>query len=278
MSGGGAGFELVTLRNGARAVRDRSSGEVMHPSVGPWAEANLLYVEQLGLRARLERPGPPLRVLDVGLGAGSNAAAAIEAARELGGARRRGLEVHSFERDLSALALALSDPDGFAHLQPLRDAASTLLERGQWRSGELSWTLHRGDVLELLPAAPEAELVFFDPFSPKANPELWTRAALSRVRERCGPDALLATYSAATPTRVSMLLAGFCVGVGAAVGTKQETTVAARRLEDLRAPLSGRWLERWERSTSRAPWGEPLTAELEQALREHLQFSPLSPR
>jgi hypothetical protein len=32
-------FELVTLRNGARAVRHLGHGEVMHPSIGPWQEA-----------------------------------------------------------------------------------------------------------------------------------------------------------------------------------------------------------------------------------------------
>src|SRR3954471_15974516 len=37
-------FELVTLKNGARAVRHLGHGEVMHPAGGPWAEANRLYV------------------------------------------------------------------------------------------------------------------------------------------------------------------------------------------------------------------------------------------
>lgn len=37
-------FELVTLRNGSRAVRHLGHGEVMHPSVGPWQEALRIYV------------------------------------------------------------------------------------------------------------------------------------------------------------------------------------------------------------------------------------------
>ena len=37
------------------------------------------------------------------------------------------------------------------------------------------------------------------------------------------------TYSAATPTRVTLLLAGFYVGSGVSTGMKGETTVAATR-------------------------------------------------
>ncbi|MFN7133800.1 MAG: methyltransferase, partial [Myxococcales bacterium] len=69
MSARDGDFELVTLANGARAVRQLSTGEVMHPAVGPWQEANLLYVEQPKLGERLSSPGGPLVLFDVGLGA-----------------------------------------------------------------------------------------------------------------------------------------------------------------------------------------------------------------
>ena len=62
-------FERVTLRNGATAVRHKGHGEIMHPSVGPWAEANALYVDQAGLPDALRVPGVPLVLMDVGLGA-----------------------------------------------------------------------------------------------------------------------------------------------------------------------------------------------------------------
>ena len=126
----------------------------------------------------------------------------------------------------------------------------------------------------------DLELVFFDPFSPRANPELWTPAILSAVRERCreeGQGALLATYSAATPTRVTLLLAGYFVGAGVSTGSKQETTVAATRREALLQPLGERWLARWERSSARGPHGAPLTGADESAVLGHPQFIGLSP-
>jgi hypothetical protein len=266
-------FELVTLRNGARAVRSLSLGEVMHPSVGPWREAQLLYVEQLGLAAALSRPGPPLCVYDVGLGAATNAVAALECARSLGAARQRELKVLSFERDLAPLRLALADPEGFPFLTPWAAAAAQLMGQGLSGGEGLAWRLYEGDALARLEEpAEQADLVYFDPFSPASNPAFWTLEAFARVRARCSPGALLATYSAATPTRVSMLLGGFFVGAGAAVGTKQETTVAAVEKEALQRPLDARWLDRWRRSSARAPHGAQLTAEHERAVLEHPQF------
>ncbi len=267
-------FELVTLRNGARAVRSLSLGEVMHPSVGPWREAQLLYVEQLGLEPALREAGAALCVYDVGLGAATNAVAALHCARSLGAQRARALTVLSFERDLAPLRLALADPAGFPFLVPFASAAAELMERGRYEEPGLSWRLYEGDALARLAEPAElADLVYFDPFSPASNPDFWTVQSFAAVRGRCAPGALLATYSAATPTRVSMLLGGFFVGAGAAVGTKQETTVAAVDRARLQRPLDGRWLERWRRSSARAPHGVELTAALEREVLQHPQFN-----
>jgi hypothetical protein len=278
-------FELVTLRNGSRAVRHTGHGEVMHPSVGPWLEAQRLYVEQGQLAERLQAPGAPepLVLLDVGLGAATNAVAALTCAAGLP-ARRRALEVYSFEVDLAPLRLALADPAGFPFLVPFREAAEGLMRDGAWEGEGLSWRLLLGDARgHLAPGRlPPAELVFFDPFSPASNPEMWTPATLAQVHACCRSEpaarALLTTYSAATPTRVSLLLAGFYVGAGLSTGTKGETTVAGLHPSALQAPLGARWLERWERSSARAPHGEPLTPALEAQLRTHPQWGPPGPR
>jgi tRNA U34 5-methylaminomethyl-2-thiouridine-forming methyltransferase MnmC len=269
-------FELVTLRNGARAVRHLGHGEVMHPSVGPWQEACALYVEQSRLADRLQVEGPPLHVWDVGLGAGTNAVAALTCARELGARQRRELRVVSFEIDLAPLRLALADARGFPFLQPFEDAGRALLNDRLWREGRSQWQVHLGDAAESWQRAWEpADLIFFDPFSPASNPTLWTPAAFELLRAHARSDGngcTLFTYSAATPTRVSLLLGGFYVGTGIATGMKKETTVAATVLELLEQPLDARWLSRWERSAAQAPHGTALTEEIQGAVRGHRQF------
>lgn len=272
-------FELITLRTGKRAVRHLGHGEVMHPSVGPWEEANRLYVDQVELERRLgEHHSGPLRILDVGLGAATNAVAVLTRARSV--SPRRQIELTSLEVDLAPLRLAHADPEGFPFLAPFTDAVEALSAHGQWEEEGIRWRLLLGDAEECLSeVAPDQELVLFDPFSPKSNPALWTPTFLARVRERCradGEGAVLATYSAATPTRVSLLMAGFFVGAGLSTGQKGETTIAATRLEALQAPLEQRWLARWERSTARAPHGAEWSEEVEAQVRAHPQFGGLT--
>jgi tRNA U34 5-methylaminomethyl-2-thiouridine-forming methyltransferase MnmC len=275
-------FELVTLRNGARAVRHTGHGEVMHPSIGPWQEARALYVEQSQLGEKLQQEGPPLCVWDVGLGAGTNAVAALTCARELGEHQRRALKVVSFEVDLAPLRLALADGEGFPFLQPFADAGRALTSAQRWSEGLLEWELRLGDAAARwraeasTPHADEcADLIFFDPFSPASNPNLWTPHAFALLRGHTredGDGCTLFTYSAATPTRVSLLLGGFFVGTGIATGMKKETTVAATRRELLREPLDERWLARWERSTAQAPHGGVIDERVRDAVRRHAQF------
>ena len=291
-------FERVTLRNGTRAIRELESGEVMHPSVGPWAEARALYVEQSRLADRLSAEGSePVVVWDVGLGGAANAAAALSCAAEVAatGRSRRPLELVSFERDLQPLALSLEDPEGFPFLVPFAEAARTLLRDGRWESiesgAQVRWTLHAGDVREawrglglgLNGDALKPEVVFFDPFSPETNTALWTPETFTELRalmREDGPGSLLLTYSASTRTRVSMLLGGLYVGVGMPIGGKRETTLAATRRELLEQPLDARWLERWRRSSARAPWGRDEAAgsssEEDARITAHPQFAHAS--
>ncbi|HET6436804.1 MAG TPA: tRNA guanosine(34) transglycosylase Tgt [Anaeromyxobacter sp.] len=267
-----ARFEVVRTSLGAAAVRDTLAGEVMHPVVGAAVESELLYVEQSRLRERLGATGGPLVVYDVGLGAGSNALAALRAARTApeGG---RELVVVSFERELGAAELAAS-PEGAAALG-LEAAAvaalAALLRDGEHAEPRIRWRLVRGDVLRTLPDEPaEAELVFWDPFSPRVDPGLWSVAAFRALRARCGPTATLFTYSTSTAVRAALLLAGFFVGTGDPIGAKGQTTAAAVTRSALTRPLGDRWLSRLERSSAPLPADAPPDA-LER-LRAHPQF------
>jgi len=265
-------FEIVLTSLGVPAVRDAVLGEVMHPVVGPAVESERLYVAQSRLRERLAEPGPPLVLFDVGLGAGSNALAALAAAEGTPGLARR-LEIVSFEADTAALALAASEAGaGQLGLAPSAvTAARALLAGGRFESPRAAWRLVPGDVSETLAReTARAEIVFWDPFSPKANPGLWTLAAFSALRARCGERGAVYTYSTATATRSALLLAGFFVGAGDPSGPKQETTAAATDPSLLARPLDGRWLARLARSS--APFPPDVPRDALERVRAHPQF------
>jgi queuine tRNA-ribosyltransferase len=105
----------------------------------------------------------------------------------------------------------------------------------------------------LLETTIRGHIIFWDPFSPKTNPELWTTSCFQMLKNRCHSSATIHTYSAATATRSALLLAGFVVGSGVATGAKAQTTTAALELENIAEPLGLRWLQRLQRSTAPLP-------------------------
>jgi len=233
--------EVVRTSGGALAIRSVEDGEVMHPGVGPLVEAEVLYVRQSRLGERLA--AGPVVLFDVGLGAGTNALAAWRTA-ERGTGR---LELVSFERDLGALELALAHADDFGFDGESAGAARALIEHGRHETARTLWRLERGEVLEALDRqAVRADVIFWDPFSPRVNPELWTAEAFARARARAAARGTLFTYSASTAVRVAMLAGGWAVGVGDAIGTKRQTTAAAVEAADLARPLPPSWLRRLE--------------------------------
>jgi queuine tRNA-ribosyltransferase len=260
--------DLVRTKTGALAVRSLEADEVMHPGVGPMIESEQLYVRQSRLRERLAQG--PVVVFDVGMGAGSNALAARRAAMDTPAAV---LDLISFERDLDALTMALTRPEAFGLQGEPGEAARALLTDGRHESARVRWQLRQGDLLQALAAERwRADIVFWDPFSPKANPDLWTVAAFTAIRRLAGPRCTLFTYSASTTVRLALLLAGWAVGVGDAIGEKSHTTAAAVAVNDLARPLDRAWLTRLHRPDVRLPSDAPADA-LQQAMAS-TQFCP----
>lgn len=254
-------WEVVTTRGGHRAMLDHAVGEVMHPGSGPAVEARRLYCEPARLAERLMQGGEgPLVLWDVGLGAGSNAVAAWRVSEALPASARR-LEIVSFEQSPEALALA-AQPENAADFGlegGAGEAARALLAHGRHATARTVWRLVEGALPGTLATEPggRSDVVFWDPFSPRANPELWTVAAFAALRCGCRAGATLHTYSGATATRSALLLAGYAVGLGGPAGTDRVATIAAVDAADLARPLDRRWLERLGRSSAPFPRDAP---------------------
>jgi queuine tRNA-ribosyltransferase len=266
-------YEVHRHPKGFASIRQRSSGEIMHSVSEPTEEAERLYIQQSGLAARLSSP-QPLTIWDVGLGAATNAMAAIRCWESVPDAAP--LRIISFERDLDPLRLALKNPERFRYLD--HPAPQLLLEQGRWESerARLRWELLEGDFQLLLETAPPPDLIFYDPFSSKTDGALWTPAIFSRLyRHSAERAAELYTYSASTAVRASLLAAGFHVAKGFPTGPKLETTVAfiPHKQDRKRDGLLGEeWLQRWGRSGAKFPGG--LNEESREAFAARIQSHP----
>ena len=278
-------YRLVRLANGATGIFSSLHGEMFHPAVGPEAEAETLYVNQLRLPERFQSAAEPLVIWDVGLGAAGNSLTALRALVNTPGQ----LCLESFDQTAEALRFALANPEAFPIHAQMRESLTNLGEAGtaRFQAGavEVTWRLHLGNFPTFMRgpevnALPKPHAVFWDPHSPARNPAMWTLPLFEAVFRVLDPMrmSVLATYSRSTMVRVAMLLAGFFVGVGRAVGAKEETTVAANHLDALTTPLDLAWLEKAARSGSAEPLRDdvyrqaPLAAETRDRLARHPQF------
>ncbi|TGN08119.1 tRNA guanosine(34) transglycosylase Tgt [Leptospira ilyithenensis] len=266
-------YEIIeNEEKGYWSVRQKSSGEVMHSVNSPVEEAKKLYIDQSNLRQRISSDSSdpeksaflyndetdPIVIWDVGLGAATNAMAALGCFEEL--ANPKPMRLISFESDLDPLRLALKNNGRFPHL--FHKAPKEVLEKSFWKSDSenFTWKLVLGDFATTFSREESPDVVFYDPFSFKTDSILWKPEFFSmlfsyfQTREK---TVSLYTYSAATGVRAALLSVGFWVGRGVGSGPKSETTIAYSKcpegIEEKEGLLGKEWLGRWERSDARYP-------------------------
>ena len=278
-------YRLKKMKNGAWCVHDTAYGETMHPGGGPWMEANRLYVDGGGLPALLARgaggrAAGRVVVFDVGLGAAANALAAVKCHQQRlrDGQAVLPMLLVSFENEPSGAEFAMENAAALEYPAGYEEVLDQLLERGGVElPGGLRWELRLGNFTQLVAEEPaRADLIFFDPFSPASNPEMWSLSSLEDLYRcrRPGAETRLVTYSSAFGVRAGLLAAGFFVGEGPRSGERGATTLATTAFSGLDDPLTPAWLARWRKNPQ--PW-PPLTPpeqrpKLRKALLEHPQW------
>jgi len=289
--GSNAGYKLVKLISGAYSVHSLAHRETFHPVIGPVAEAESLYVQQLRLPERLSASRGEFVIWDVGLGAAANVLAVLRATRQI----ETCVRVVSFDQTVNALRFALEHSEQLGYFEGYETAVRRLMANHRvtfWNSRQsVEWQLVLADFPSFArdvraEALPKPHAIFFDAYSPAKNAAMWTLplfADLFRLLDPQRPCAL-PTYSRSTMLRVTLLLAGFFVGSGQATGEKEETTIAANVLGLIEEPLDLRWLRRARNSTSAEPLPDahyrqaPLGSHTWEKLRKHAQFARLRER
>ena len=260
-------YEIIENEKGFWSVKQRSSGETMHSVSNPMVEAKELYIDQSNLSERLatsnhkeemNEGAEPFIIWDVGLGAATNAMAAIVCHESI--SNPRAMHLISFESDLDPLKLAIKNAGRFPHLY--HKAPRKLLERSIWQSdsGLITWNLIFGDFAVLFSSQKIPDLIFYDPFSFKTDSLLWKAEFFQRIFNHCKASektTTLYTYSASTAVRSALLHAGFWVGKGIGIGPKLDTTIAFSKAPESELEkknlLSSEWLSRREKSYARYP-------------------------
>src|ERR1700722_12983949 len=171
-------YQLVRLNNGICSVRSLTDDETFHPVIGPVAEAEALYVNQLRLRERLKNRSREFVIWDVGLGAAANALTVLRATREIA----CNIRLVSFDHTLEPLEFAMQHAVELGYFSGYENHLQEFIRKHcvEFQDGKQSvnWEFHLGDFPTLLtqPAVkkfPAPHAILFDAYSPAKNPAMW---------------------------------------------------------------------------------------------------------
>ena len=170
----------------------------------------------------------------------------------------------SFETDLSGIQFGIKNSDRFEfisrNLSRLQALVKMNLVSGSMGKNNFKWELKQGDFRESFEFFPPPDLIYYDLYSPKVAPELWSyktfRAIYSVLNSASSLNGspLLITYCSSTAVRTGMLLAGFCVGHGESTTQKKDTTLASLDKNKIARHLDKEWLNKWKRSSRALPF------------------------
>jgi tRNA U34 5-methylaminomethyl-2-thiouridine-forming methyltransferase MnmC len=198
--------KIVRTSDGSTTIQIPEWNEQYHSMHGAVQEAYHVFI-QAGLRQFSNRE---LRVLEVGFGTGLNALITLleapSLALEIGYSALETEPVTEGEWRQLSYGSDLEDPSA----QPFFEA----LHRAPW---EEPAEIRRGftlvkrltDVREFTPDPAPFDLIYFDAFGARVQPELWTLDIFRRMYSALGEGGLLLTYAAKGSVRRAMQSAGF---------------------------------------------------------------------
>jgi tRNA U34 5-methylaminomethyl-2-thiouridine-forming methyltransferase MnmC len=191
--------------------------EAYHSLTGAREEAFKKYAEPCKIKELAKKDH--IKILDVCFGLGYNSAAALEVAlKENPNCKITIIALENDEEILRQIDKITPQIDHYDIIKSLAKQEGEIKELKENNKTNVHIKLLLGDARVTVDLIKEEfDAVFFDPFSPKKCPELWTKEFFEKVNKLMKKDAILATYSCAGEVRRNMADAGFKVVDGPVV-------------------------------------------------------------
>ena len=231
--------KIIKTADGTETLFNEEYGEAYHSTkAGAYTESIHKFVKPCKIEELAKTKGY-INILDVGFGLGYNVAVAIE--RAIASNLSVKLNIVSIEKDKSVLdkikSIKIDDrvKDIYQRLltgETLKDkVGDKSFATYQVKDKNFNLTIIFGEGREIIKSLIKENIkfdaVFFDPFSPKANTEMWTVNLFKLIKKLITEEGILATYSASLAVRKGLIEAGFNIGLVEPVGRKSYSTVAS---------------------------------------------------
>jgi len=208
-------MKLVKTKDGSYTAFSEVAGEHYHTISGAIEEAFEKHVNALGIENGMQ-------ILDFCFGLGYNS---IAACKDHANLQIIGLEndikILEAMKDIEIPEILKTEFDSFRNIAESLDVTDNNNNRIQ---------ILLGDALLRIDELPDGifDRVFFDPFSPKKQPEMWSEKIFQKIYNKMKNGAKLSTYSCAKQVRHNMTSVGFKVIDGPIIGRRSPATIAVK--------------------------------------------------
>ncbi|MDB9882117.1 tRNA (5-methylaminomethyl-2-thiouridine)(34)-methyltransferase MnmD [Bacteroidia bacterium] len=215
-------MELQQTTTGEFTLYIPSMDETYHSRNGAISEAKHVFIKE-----GMNRTQGNIRILEIGFGTGLNAMVTAQHAADT----NRKVFYHTLEPfqvpyDLIqkiGYGAILEDESLFAEIH-----------NAAWESAfkiNEYFTLHKTtQKLEYVQLQDDAyDLIFFDAFAPKKQPELWNESIFKKLYKATRSNGVLTTYSAAGQLKRDLKSAGYTLEHPPGANGKREMTVALKQ-------------------------------------------------
>lgn len=182
-------LSLITTSDGSHTIRNDCTGDTYHSIHGAIQESQHIYIKNGVEYFTLSFPDKKnVRVLEVGFGTGLNALLTLQftASRKLE-VEYVTVEAFPLERDVYS---QLNYPD---------KEVLNLLHECAWETPiallpNFSFIKHQTEVQMMRLPFASFDVIYYDAFAPKSQPELWTKEMFEKIKFAMGTPSVLVTY------------------------------------------------------------------------------------
>jgi tRNA U34 5-methylaminomethyl-2-thiouridine-forming methyltransferase MnmC len=210
-------MEPVKTKDDSITFYNEKVGDHYHTKSGAKEEAFEKHTKAL----EVDKADNPV-IFDVCFGLGYNTAAALDLVKNA--------VIYCFENDKEILKKILEVNADFKSYNLIKEFVKGFLNgNNEYEKDNIKLIMMFGDAREKIKEINEkADFVFFDAFSPKKVPEMWTKEFFSDIYDKMKNRGKLSTYSYARFVRDNLKQAGFRVKDGPIIGRKSPSTIAIK--------------------------------------------------
>lgn len=223
------GDKFVITEDGSPTLWDPDYGEHHHSMIGAYTEARYKFIETA---KTVIQTHPKINLLDLPFGLGYNFVALAEYIET--NSLDNTVHCIGIEKDQSVLDMVEHYPQTHPLSKHFQQIDNILKKKPQKLINGSSLDIIVYDLLHTLPQLnvdykKHFHLIFYDPFSPRSAPHLWSKTeVLQYLVDMLSQDGLFITYSASNKVRKALQELGCYIAPTPAVGRKMPGTIASK--------------------------------------------------